>query len=110
MAMKHYNKNFVASTPIDRDVKGSSGTREDKNTPSTSSDDQLTSLYAYRKARVYATNVGPSLREDTSVLTRFSCTWLKRCGRWFNCLKKIRWRIELMRKHNLMSCTYQKQR
>ena len=30
MAMKHYNKNFVASAPTTRDVKGSSGTGEDK--------------------------------------------------------------------------------
>jgi hypothetical protein len=61
MAMKHYNKIFVALAPTARDVKGNSGTGEDKNTPSTSFDDRLTSLYAYRKARVYATNVGRRL-------------------------------------------------
>jgi hypothetical protein len=48
---KTYTKNFGASVSTARDIKSSSATGEDKTTTGTSSDDRLTSLYAFRKVK-----------------------------------------------------------
>jgi hypothetical protein len=48
---KNYTKNFGASVLTARDIKSNSIAGEDKTATGTSSDDRLTSLYAYRKAK-----------------------------------------------------------
>jgi hypothetical protein len=48
---KNYTKNFGASVSTARDIKSSSIAGEDKTATGTSSDDRLTSLYAYHKAK-----------------------------------------------------------